>query len=76
MNSMKQLENKIEDYKRFIITLIIVSSYFFIGTIISMYVYHNQLEGLMVTLTLMGLATAFYFILKLTEFQQKLTEEE
>ncbi|MFG6114246.1 YrhC family protein [Halobacillus sp. MO56] len=76
MNSMKQLENKIEDYKRFVITLIIVSSYFFIGTIISMYVYHNQLEGLMVTLTLTGLATAFYFILKLSEFQQKLMEEE
>ncbi|WP_028783295.1 YrhC family protein [Thalassobacillus devorans] len=76
MNSMKQLENKIEDYKRFIITLIIVSSYFFVGTLISMYVYHNRLEDLMVTLTLIGLATAFYFTLKLTDFQRKLSEEE
>ncbi|WP_229717892.1 YrhC family protein [Thalassobacillus devorans] len=73
---MKQLETKIEDYKRFVITLIILSSYFFVGTIISMHVYQNQLEELMMTLTLIGLTAAFYFTLKLSDFQQRISEGE
>ncbi|WP_139823856.1 YrhC family protein [Thalassobacillus devorans] len=73
---MKQLESKIEDYKRFVITLIILSSYFFVGTIISMHVYQNQLEEMMMTLTLIGLTAAFYFTLKLSDFQKRISEEE
>ncbi|MBM7554681.1 YrhC family protein [Thalassobacillus pellis] len=73
---MNQVEKKIEDYKRFILTLIILSSYFFIGTIISMYVYHNDLESIMVTLTLIGLTFAFYFTLQLSELQQQLHQHE
>ncbi|MFG6121287.1 YrhC family protein [Thalassobacillus sp. B23F22_16] len=73
---MKQLETKIEDYKRFVITLIILSSYFFVGTIISMHVYQNHLEEMMITLTLIGLTAAFYFTLKLSDFQKRISEEE
>ncbi len=76
MKTMKQLESKIEDYKRFVITLIILSSYFFVGTIISMHVYQNQLEEMMMTLTLIGLTAAFYFTLKLSDFQKRISEEE
>ena len=76
MKTMKQLETKIEDYKRFVITLIILSSYFFVGTIISMHVYQNQLEEMMMTLTLIGLTVAFYFTLKLSDFQKRISEEE
>ena len=76
MKTMKQLESKIEDYKRFVITLIILSSYFFVGTIISMHVYQNQLEEMMMTLTLIGLTVAFYFTLKLSDFQKRISEEE
>ncbi|MFD1018844.1 YrhC family protein [Thalassobacillus hwangdonensis] len=74
MNPVKELKGKIDDFKRFIMTLLILSSYLFIGTLISMYEYKNGLEGLMMALTVTGLGVAFYFTLKVSRFQKQLYE--
>ncbi|MGI8316061.1 YrhC family protein [Halobacillus mangrovi] len=74
MQSTEWIEKKIKDYKRFILTLLIFSSYLYAGTLISIYEYRTTLHFYLYPLILIGLATAFLMILKVRKWKQVLSE--
>ncbi|MCP3030396.1 YrhC family protein [Halobacillus sp. A1] len=75
MDANKVLEGKLADYRRFTMTLIILSGYLYIGVLISIYEYHSTSYYYLFVLITLLLSTAFYFVKKLKVLQQKLREE-
>ncbi|WP_101844366.1 YrhC family protein [Halobacillus sp. Marseille-P3879] len=75
MDSNKQLENKLADYRRFTLTLLILSGYMYAGVIISLYEYQtNACYYLFAVITAL-LITASIFVKKINKWQKKLREE-
>jgi len=76
-NVSKQLQAKVEDYSRFVITLLIVSFYFFMGSLITVYLKPSS-EGsiTLMILTSVSIVTSFYFVLKWKKCKQTLAENE
>ncbi|MFC7060716.1 YrhC family protein [Halobacillus seohaensis] len=75
MDSNKKLEGKLADYRRFTMTLIILSAYLYVGILISIYEYHSTAYYYLFVLIILLLSTAFYFVRKLNQWQKKLREE-
>ncbi|MCP3025597.1 YrhC family protein [Halobacillus sp. A5] len=75
MDSTKHLENKLRDYRRFTMTLLILSSYLYIGVIISLYEYQTNAYYYLFAVIAVLLGTSAIFINKIKHWQQKLREE-
>ncbi|UOQ93816.1 YrhC family protein [Halobacillus shinanisalinarum] len=75
MKSTEWIESKIADYKRFTLTLLILSSYLYIGVLISIYEYHSQAYLYLLIMIAGLLSAAFGFVLKLKKLRQHLLEE-
>ncbi|WP_082233756.1 YrhC family protein [Halobacillus massiliensis] len=75
MDSNKVLEGKAADYKRFTLTLLILSGYLYIGVLISMFEYHSTAYNYLFALIALLLIAAFQFVRKLQYIQKKLSEE-
>lgn len=58
----KELKAKIEDYSRFIITLIIVSFYFYLGSIISIYIEPKEGGSMLMLLSGASISVAMFFV--------------
>ncbi|KHE71784.1 YrhC family protein [Halobacillus sp. BBL2006] len=74
MKSTESVEKKIKDYNRFILTLLIFSTYLYAGTLISIFEYQTRLHFYLYPLILIGLGTAFMLILKVKKWRQVLSE--
>ncbi|MCA1009762.1 YrhC family protein [Halobacillus halophilus] len=75
MKSTEWMEKKISDYKRFIMTLLILISYLYIGTLISIFEYHTTIHYFLYPVIGAGLIYAFLLIKKVKKMQQILTSE-
>ncbi|MFG6148436.1 YrhC family protein [Halobacillus sp. B23F22_1] len=75
MDSNKQLEKKLADYRRFTLTLLILSGYMYVGVIISLYEYKTNAYYYLFAVIAVLLITAFIFIKKINHWQRKLGEE-
>ncbi|MFD2926050.1 YrhC family protein [Halobacillus naozhouensis] len=75
MKSAESIENKITDYKRFTLTLLILSSYLYIGVLISIYEYHSSAYLYLLVMIAGLLGSAFMLVLKLKKLRQRLLEE-
>lgn len=60
----KELKAKMEDYKRFIMTLIILSFYFYIGSLINLYIEPKDGGPLLMLLSGVSITAALVFIMK------------
>ncbi|MBA2173512.1 hypothetical protein H0266_01220 [Halobacillus locisalis] len=76
MNSNEWMKNKISDYKRFIATLLILSIYLYIGTLISLYEYKTDLHLYLYPVLALTLLTAFVLSIKLKRWNQSLREDQ
>ncbi|WP_173916064.1 YrhC family protein [Halobacillus sp. Marseille-Q1614] len=74
MDSDKALEGKAADYKRFTMTLLILSGYLYIGVLISMFEYHSTAYYYLFGLIAVLLIAAFIFVRKLQHIQKDLSE--
>ncbi|QDP40685.1 YrhC family protein [Radiobacillus deserti] len=73
----KLLKAKIEDYSRFLITLLIVSSYFYIGMLINTYLEPNLDKAIfLVFLMLTSLFVAGVFAGLLKKWMTRIQEDE
>ncbi|QSS99043.1 hypothetical protein IMZ31_13235 [Pontibacillus sp. ALD_SL1] len=70
------LKARMEDYSRFIITLLILSVYFYLGTIITTYLTESNHEVLMMGLTSLSMGAAFFFTLRWKKCRQALQDQE
>ncbi|WP_431798750.1 YrhC family protein [Halobacillus andaensis] len=75
MDSNKQLENKLADYRRFTLTLLILSGYMYAGVIISLYEYQTNAYYYLFAVITALLITASIFVKKINKWQKKLREE-
>lgn len=73
---MEEIKGKMEDYSRFIVTLIILSFYLYIGTVINTFVYQSSQAIILVFLTIVSLSAAMVFVLKWKKYQQILLKSE
>ncbi|MCA0969996.1 YrhC family protein [Halobacillus litoralis] len=76
MNSNEWMKKKILDYKRFVMTLLILSSYLYIGTLISIYEYHADYHLYLLPLLTLTLPAAFVLTLKTKRWQRALSEDQ
>ncbi|TGB04225.1 YrhC family protein [Halobacillus salinus] len=72
MRSNEWMEKKISDYKRFIVTLLILSSYLYIGTLISIYEYQTNFHYYLYAILSLTLPSAIVMIAKTKRWQRKL----
>lgn len=72
----KVLKAKIEDYQRFVITLIILATYFYMGIIISVYIEESGNANLLAILALTSLTIAGWFSYLLKKWQHRLNEKD
>ncbi|KGP90455.1 hypothetical protein N780_04750 [Pontibacillus chungwhensis BH030062] len=70
------LKARMEDYARFIITLLILSVYFYLGTIITTYLTESNYETIMMGLTALSMGGAFFFTLRWKKCSQALQDQE
>ncbi|GGD04132.1 YrhC family protein [Pontibacillus salipaludis] len=70
------LKARMEDYSRFIITLLILSVYFYLGTIITTYLTESDYGALMMGLTTVSMGAAFFFTLRWKKCSQVLQDQE
>ncbi|UOQ46305.1 YrhC family protein [Halobacillus salinarum] len=69
MKSTKWMTKKISDFKRFTMTLLILSSYLYIGSLISIFAYHSSAYKLLLPAVVLILATALTFTFKIKKWQ-------
>ena len=72
----KELKAKIEDYKRFILTLIILSFYFYIGTLITTYIHPNKFNSVLLMLTGASIVASMMFVVKWKKFNKQYQEQQ
>ncbi|MRH43042.1 hypothetical protein GH741_10130 [Aquibacillus halophilus] len=68
------IKNKIADYSRFLITLLILSIYFYLGMIINIFLAPTGKENILIGLLLASLMTAGWFTILLKKWQSQLNE--
>ncbi|WP_407269522.1 YrhC family protein [Radiobacillus sp. PE A8.2] len=73
MISMKQ---KIEDYSRFLVTLLILSFYLYLGMLITVFFNPSELANLVIGLLLVSISIAGAFAWKLRSMQFQYNELE
>ncbi|WP_186576484.1 YrhC family protein [Aquibacillus kalidii] len=75
MNSQsKHLKDKIEDYSRFLFTLLILSIYFYLGMIINTFLEPSDKYGILIILMLVSISLAAWFAFLLKRWQNQLSE--
>ncbi|MGP4061626.1 YrhC family protein [Halobacillus litoralis] len=75
MKSTEWMKKKIIDYKRFIMTLLIFSSYLYIGTLISIYEYHTNAHLYLYPVIASALITSLIMTMKIRKWQKGTAEE-
>ncbi len=70
MKSSDWMSKKISDFKRFTMTLLILSSYLYVGSLISIYEYQSTAYLYLLPLVIFGLCTALLFSFKIKKWQQ------
>lgn len=71
----KNMEKKISDYKRFITTLLILSSYLYVGTLISLFEYHTKLYIFLYPIIAFSLLTALVMTIMVKKWTQTMLEQ-
>ncbi|WP_226036979.1 YrhC family protein [Aquibacillus saliphilus] len=74
LETMK-IKNKIEDYSRFLVTLLILSIYFYLGMIINVFLSPTGKESILIGLLLVSLSISGWFALLLRKWQIQLNEQ-
>ncbi|MBM7569581.1 YrhC family protein [Aquibacillus albus] len=69
-----KLKQKIEDYSRFLVTLIILSIYFYLGMIITLIIEPSDKGYLLIVLMLGSLSIAGWFSYLINKWRKKLNE--
>ncbi|WLR46190.1 YrhC family protein [Halobacillus litoralis] len=75
MNTSQWLKKKVMDYKRFVMTLLIMSTYLYIGTLISLYEYGTKAYLFLYPVIGIALLTAFIMTLKIRKWKRQLIED-
>ncbi|MGR9049283.1 YrhC family protein [Halobacillus faecis] len=75
MNTSQWLKKKVMDYKRFVMTLLILSTYFYIGTLISLYEYGTKAYLFLYPVIGIALLAAFIMTLKIRKWKRQLIED-
>lgn len=70
----QQIKQKIDDYSRFLITLIILSIYFYLGMIITNFIEPSNKGVLIVFLLLFSLSLAGWFLFLITKWRKQLNK--
>jgi hypothetical protein len=74
-HSTKDMKAKIEDYRRFVITLLILSIYFYLGMVITVYIEEQSgNSNLLIGLMLVCIVVAGWFSLLLRNWVKKLND--
>ncbi|RWZ59998.1 hypothetical protein EQV77_01485 [Halobacillus fulvus] len=76
MREAEDRERKITDYKRFVLTLIIVSTYLYVGSLISLFEYQTNAYLYMLPLSSLFLLIAYRMILKIRQWQHSKVENK
>ncbi|MBH0229956.1 YrhC family protein [Halobacillus yeomjeoni] len=76
MQSTEWLQKKIEDYKRFIATLLILSSYLYMGTLISIFEYKSNDYYYLLPLTVSSLLAVTIFMVKINKWQRQIAADD
>lgn len=71
----EMLMAKLRDYHRFLGTLIVVGVYFYIGSLIQIYIRHEAGGGKYALLSVGCAVVGFLFTLKINQIKQKIEEE-
>ncbi|MYL46658.1 hypothetical protein GLV94_13490 [Virgibacillus halodenitrificans] len=72
---MRDLENQLIDYKRFVSALLILSSYLYMGGIIKTYLQPTSHGGILFLLSLISVSAGIWFIGKGKGIQDKISQE-
>ncbi|WP_027955318.1 MULTISPECIES: YrhC family protein [Halobacillus] len=75
MSSREAPAVKLKDYRRFVLTLIILNAYLYAGALISLYVYESRAHLYMYPVISASSAAAFFMILKMKKWKQQTLEE-
>lgn len=75
MQTSNWLKGKIMDYRRFVVTLLIISCYLYAGTLISIFEYGTKAYLYLYPILGVFLITAFIMTLKLRKWNQQIIEE-
>ncbi|MYL47875.1 hypothetical protein GLV98_00170 [Halobacillus litoralis] len=75
MDTSQWLKKKVMDFKRFVMTLLIMSTYLYIGTLISLYEYGTKSYLFLYPVIGIALMTAFIMTLKIRKWKQQLIED-
>lgn len=76
MKTNEWMKNKISDYKRFIATLLILSIYLYIGTLISLYEYKTDFHLYLYPVLALTLLSSFVLSIKVKSWNQALREDQ
>ncbi|WP_226583241.1 YrhC family protein [Halobacillus litoralis] len=74
MKTTEWLSKKIQDYQRFVMTLLIMSSYLYAGTLISIFEYKTQSYLFLYPIIAIALFMAFLMTLKVKRWKRHLIE--
>ncbi|MEC3883193.1 YrhC family protein [Halobacillus sp. HZG1] len=75
MDTSQELKKKVMDYKRFVMTLLIMSTYLYIGTLISLYEYGTTTYLFLYPVIGLTLFTAFFMTLKIRKWKRQLIKD-
>ncbi|MDL4841464.1 YrhC family protein [Aquibacillus rhizosphaerae] len=70
----EKIQQRIEDYSRFLITLLILSIYFYLGMVINIFIEPTDKSTLLIGLMLGSLAVAGFFTYLLSKWRKQLNE--
>ena len=74
MDEFTKIKQKIEDYSRFLITLIILSVYFYLGMIITTFLEPSEHSNILIVLLLGSTALAGWFAYLLQQWKKQLND--
>ncbi|KGX93637.1 hypothetical protein N781_10970 [Pontibacillus halophilus JSM 076056 = DSM 19796] len=69
MDSKKGMEGKIKDYGRYVLTLLMLSFYLFLGSVITTYLRPSEYNGVLFILTMFTLTATAYFVFRYKQLQ-------
>ncbi|WP_171038038.1 YrhC family protein [Aquibacillus sediminis] len=69
-----KMKQKIKDYSRFLITLLILSVYFYLGMIINTFLVPSEQSGLLIILMLSSLSFAGLFAFLISKWNKQLKQ--
>lgn len=76
VKSIKQLKEQIRDYHRFIATLVIVSSYLYIGGIHDIYIQPSSEGRVLLILSLITASLSFIFMVRCRQLKRYLNSKK